>query len=98
MQALEEPKTYSRKTRPRGKIPCIAIGRPRITRTRVKPEYEPRLKEYRAWIPTGRGKQGLTYITSAELPLLTEYQGVEYTLLGTKFNGDLVFVRKDTEL
>ena len=93
-----EPKTYSRKKRPKGKIPCIAIGRPRVTRTRVKPDaFLAKLREWRGWVPTGKGKEGLVYIQSAELPRTTEYGGSEYTLVGIRFNGDLVF-RKDVNL
>ena len=96
---LEEAKTYSRKRIPKGKIPCVAIGRPRITRTRVKPEgFVPKLREYRGWIPTGKGKEGLVYIQSAELPATTEYEGFEYTLIGIKFEGDLVFKKSGAEL
>jgi hypothetical protein len=86
-----EPKTYSRKRRPKGKIPCVAIGRPRITRTRVKPDaFLPKLHDFRAWVPTGKGKEGLVYIASQKTPTETVYEGVTYHLLGIRFNGDLV--------
>lgn len=89
-----ELRTYSRKHRPKGKIPCVAIGRPRITRTKVKPEFVPLVKEYRGWIPTSKGKEGLVYIWSSKLPETTEYEGKVFTLMGMKFNGDLVFMRE----
>lgn len=96
--ATPEPKTYSRKRRPKGKIPCVAIGRPRITRTKVAPDgFSPKLTEYRAWIPTGNGKEGLTYISSTVFPKMLEYEGAEYMLVGIKLDGDLVF-EKDMEL
>jgi hypothetical protein len=96
METLEDPKTYSRKNRPRGKIPCIAIGYPRVTRTRVRPVEAPKLREWRAWVPTGKGKEGLTYILSAAIPTRTEYDGSEYSLTGIRFNGDLVMERVRT--
>ena len=88
----EEPKTYSRRRRPKGKIPCVAIGSPRITRTRVKPDFSTaKLREYRAWIPTGLGKQGLLHLTSSTLPRECTYNGDKYNMVGIKFDGDLVF-------